>query len=78
MSDDHNKAVEHPSHYTSGPKCPGCGRVIECIDITRHMGFNDGNAMKYLWRYKLKGVPVQDLKKCRQYLDWLIEDLESA
>lgn len=63
-------SVSHPSHYTSHPS------GVECIDITRHMGFLDGNAMKYLWRYSLKGG-VEDLKKCRQYLDWLIEK-ESA
>lgn len=68
--------VNHPSHYTSGPKCPGCGRTIECIDITAGMGFLDGSAQKYLWRYQLKGVPVEDLKKCRWYIDALIKKLE--
>jgi hypothetical protein len=30
--------------------------------------------MKYLHRYKYKNG-VEDLRKARQYLDWLIEDM---
>lgn len=63
-------SVDHPTHYTSHPS------GIECIQVTRHMGFLDGNAMKYLWRYKDKGRPLEDLKKCRFYIDKLIEGLE--
>jgi hypothetical protein len=37
-----------------------------------NMGFFDGNAVKYLMRYKAKGG-VQDLEKARHYLDKLIE-----
>ena len=67
--------VNHPGHYTNGPICPGCGRVIECIDITRGMGFCDGNAMKYLWRYKHKGNPKEDIRKAKKYLEFLEEGL---
>lgn len=68
--DTSGDVVNHPSHYTSHPS------GVECIEITKHMGFLDGNAMKYLWRYSLKNG-VEDLYKCRQYLDWLIESEES-
>ena len=55
--------VNHPRHYNSSPAhCSACHHEIECIDITRHMEFNIGNAMKYLWRYKHKGG-IEDLKK---------------
>lgn len=36
------------------------------------MGFFDGNAVKYLMRFRDKGG-VQDLEKARHYLDKLIE-----
>lgn len=64
--------VNHPSHYTSHPS------GIECIEITRHMGFNLGNALKYLWRNGLKdGQPaVQDLKKAVWYIQDEIKRLE--
>ena len=43
-----NDPVNHPSHYTSGKAvCKLCDEPIECIDITQHMGFCLGNAVKY-------------------------------
>lgn len=65
--------VNHPKHYTSHPS------GIECIEITRHMGFNLGNAVKYIWRDGLKDaeVPIQDLKKALWYLQDEIKLRES-
>jgi hypothetical protein len=69
-------SVNHPHHYNnSGANCP-CGRQIECIDVTRHMSFNLGNAMKYLWRFKDRNG-LEDLKKARWYLDDEIKKMES-
>lgn len=53
--------VNHPTHYT--------GRDIgyECIDIVQYQTFCVGNAIKYLWRYKDKGMPLEDLEKARWY-----------
>ena len=71
--------VNHPVHYTSSPaRCSACGAGIECIQITEHMGFNLGNALKYVWRCDLKADPVQDLKKARFYLDREIARRELA
>lgn len=55
-------AVEHPSHYTSHPS------GIECIQITEHMGFNLGNAIKYIWRADEKGNDIEDLRKAAWYV----------
>lgn len=70
-----NSNVDHPCHYNSGEAKCDCGRRIECIDVTRHMSFNLGNAVKYLWRWKHKGG-IEDLKKARWYLHDEIEKLE--
>lgn len=53
--------INHPQHYT--------GRDIgyECIDITQYQTFCVGNVIKYLWRYKDKGTPLEDLRKARWY-----------
>lgn len=51
----------NPSHYRSHPS------GIECIEVTRHMSFNIGNAIKYLWRFDLKNG-VEDLKKAVWYI----------
>lgn len=55
--------VNHPAHYTNHPS------GVECIQITEHMGFNLGNAMKYIWRADLKGNSVEDLKKAVWYIN---------
>lgn len=60
--------VNHPAHYNNHPAKCQCGRQIECIDITRHMGFNVGNAIKYLWRCDLKNAPIEDLRKAVWYI----------
>jgi Protein of unknwon function (DUF3310) len=62
--------VDHPAHYTSSPAvCSECGEQIECIDVTEHMGFNLGNAVKYIWRAGLKGDAIVDLEKAAWYID---------
>jgi hypothetical protein len=54
--------VNHPTHYTDHPS------GIECIQVTEHMGFNLGNAVKYIWRCDLKKDAIEDLKKAVWYL----------
>lgn len=54
--------VNHPAHYTGHPS------GVECIQITEHMSFCRGNAMKYIWRAGDKGNEVQDLEKAIWYL----------
>lgn len=63
---DHDP-VNHPAHYTSHPS------GVECIDVVEHMGFNLGNAIKYLWRADLKNDAVEDLRKAAWYVDREIE-----
>lgn len=69
----HNKKqidlVNHPPHYTTGKAhCSQCGKPVECIDVTRHMGFNLGNVTKYVWRCDLKHDSIEDLEKAVWYL----------
>lgn len=54
--------VNQPLHYTEHPS------GIECIEITEHMNFNLGNAIKYIWRSDKKGKQIEDLQKARYYL----------
>ena len=56
-------SVNHPPHYQNHPS------GIECIQITEHMGFNLGNAIKYIWRADLKNDAIEDLRKARWYID---------
>lgn len=55
-------AVNHPSHYTNHPS------GVECIQITEHMNFCLGNAIKYIWRADLKQDAIQDLEEAVFYI----------
>jgi hypothetical protein len=66
----HEDAVDHPPHYTSHPS------GVECIEVTEHMNFNLGNAIKYIWRADLKGKSVEDLNKAAWYINREIERIE--
>ena len=64
--------VNEPPHYKQG--------AIECIDTIEpaltpeeFRGFLKGNALKYVYRERLKGG-AESLKKARWYLDKLIGD----
>ena len=59
--------VNHPPHYNSHPS------GIEQIEVTGHMNFCLGNAVKYIWRCDEKGKAIEDLKKAIFYLNWEIE-----
>jgi hypothetical protein len=52
-----------PPHYQTHPS------GIECIEITEHMNFCLGNAIKYIWRAGLKNNAIEDLEKARWYID---------
>jgi hypothetical protein len=50
-----------PPHYQAHPS------GVECIQITEHMNFCCGNAIKYIWRHTMKGGK-EDLEKAIWYL----------
>jgi len=64
--------VSQPPHYTKHPS------GIECIQVTEHMGFNLGNAIKYIWRCDLKQDAIEDLKKAKWYIDREISKRERS
>ena len=83
IKEDEN--VSHPSHYTwLKDKCN-----IEVIDITRHLDFDLGNAVKYILRAGKKPIidkelsddfnraAIQDLKKALFYINDKIDMLEN-
>lgn len=67
--------INNPKHYTSGS--------IEVIDIIKDSsspeefeGFLANNVKKYILRYKHKNG-LEDLRKAKVYLEWLIEHNEN-
>jgi len=63
--------VDHPAHYTMHPS------GVECIQITEHMNFCRGNAVKYIWRAGIKGSAKEDLRKAVWYLQRDIARLDA-
>ena len=68
--------VNHPNHYKSKTG-------LEVIDVIRAFtedmngleGYYTGNVLKYMCRWKKKNG-LEDLKKARVYLNWLIDEIE--
>lgn len=73
--------VNSPSHYLWLKDKVG----IEVIDITRHMDFDLGNAIKYILRaghkteegYSDKDKTIEDLKKAIWYINDKIKTIEN-
>lgn len=68
--------VNAPPHYRQGG--------IECIDAIRaalgqdaFIGYCQGNALKYIWRFRHKGG-AQDLAKAVYYLNEIIRNLNTT
>ena len=66
--------VDNPPHYNNGS--------IECIEAIEAMlsrdeyiGYLRGNAIKYMWRFRYKQKPFEDLRKARWYEERLIKFL---
>jgi len=55
--------VNHPPHYLTHKS------GVECIQITEHLNFCLGNALKYIWRADEKGDAINDLAKAAWYID---------
>ena len=71
---DASDPVNHPAHYTAF-------RGVEVIQLTEHLNFCRGNAVKYLCRAGFKGGAereLEDLRKARWYIEREIARLESA
>jgi hypothetical protein len=68
--------INHPKHYEGN---------IECIDAMQEVigkvgviDFCIGNAFKYIWRcMKKHELPIEDLKKCRWYINKALDLMES-
>ena len=66
--------VNNPQHYKQ--------YTLEAIEGIKgsmsneeFQGYLKGAALKYLWRYKYKQAPVEDLRKAKWYLDKLLKEV---
>jgi hypothetical protein len=62
----------NPAHYKSSKS------GVECIEVTRHLSFNLGNAVKYLWRCGQKDEVATEVGKAVWYLSDEIDRLANG
>lgn len=69
MSETKKEMVNHPEHYK--------GNKFEVIEIIEdyNLGFNLGNAVKYILRCEKKYTKTQDLKKAIWYIEREIKNI---
>lgn len=67
--------INRPAHYT--------GKAVECIDAIQaalgkesFIDFCRGQAMKYIWRARLKNTLEDNLLKAQWYLARALEELK--
>ena len=72
---DIQEQVDHPKHYEHTP--------VETIDIIRgamspdqFQAYCQGNVLKYVTRYRYKGMARKDLLKGKWYLNKLLEEVD--
>lgn len=54
--------VNHPKHYAEVSP-------VECIDVIRYLPHSLATSVKYVWRFRHKWNPTEDLDKALWYLD---------
>lgn len=71
----HEDKIDKPKHYQGA-------FGLEAIEVVRNFmtteeirGFYKGNTLKYILR-EAKKNGLEDLKKARKNLDWLIDEME--
>lgn len=72
-----NDAVASPAHYTSGgiEAKDALKAAMDGSGLSPMASYWRGCAFKYLWRFERKNG-VEDLRKCRRCIDFLLEEVE--
>lgn len=66
-------AVNNPNHYNQNGK-ETIELIKESMTEEEFSGYLRGNVLKYVCRYKHKGMPLKDLMKANWYINRLIEE----
>ena len=68
--------IKNPDHYTFRGR--ECSDIIATMTATSNgkIAYYEGAICKYMYRYPMKGTPIKDLMKARQYIEMLIHELQ--
>ena len=64
------------AHYQGRIECADA-IAVAIQDLQGEEAWLVGQCLKYLWRFRKKGQPAEDLLKCRWYLNRLIATVEA-
>ena len=67
--------VNSPKHYNQHG-IEAIQAIEASMSLEEFKGYLKGNCLKYLWRYRYKGNPVEDLQKAQWYLNLLIKKVK--
>lgn len=71
--------VNKPTHYNLNEHGIECIQAIQAsMSKEAFEGYLKGNTIKYLWRYKYKTKPLEDLEKAEYYLKRLIKETKGT
>ena len=71
MNQDNVNSPQHYKQYT----LEAIEGIKGSMSNEEFQGYLKGAALKYLWRYKYKQAPVEDLRKAKWYLDKLLKEV---
>lgn len=74
--DKDNDVITNPKHYQGRYGLAAIDVHKNFMTIDQLKGYYLGNILKYLLRYQNKNG-LEDLKKAKQHLNWLIEEEEN-
>ena len=76
VTNSESDIVKNPDHYTFRGR--ECSDLIATMTATSNgkIAYYEGAICKYMYRYPMKGEPIKDLMKARQYIDMLIRELQ--
>ncbi len=64
--------VNKPAHYNTG-SIEAIEAIEAMLSSDEYIGYLRGNALKYMWRFRYKDKPIEDLRKARWYEERLIK-----
>lgn len=78
VESDDQSAISHPEYYNLPSGRESKDVIRDILGDEMYEGWLLGTAIKYLMRYNDKEDPIKDLKKSKQYLQFIVELLEEG
>ena len=74
--EDKKEMVNHPDHYKGENGIEAIDAIEAALGKSGTVSFCLGNAIKYLMRVRKKDAFIQDLKKAKWYIDYILNQFK--